>query len=548
MNLKIKKRTIIAFIITCIVVFATNKIWLVFHPFPVDIQLEGKGKYNSIVYLSKKDNDTFKSHKSTLATINLDENSAFHYDINRAKVVKRFKLTINDVYARDKFLLKEIKLYNDVLNLKKDDFTISGATVKETKDGFELIPNDCIIDIVYNKSLKLYPQIDFELSLLIIIIVLTFLLAYKLTDYIADFKTVKDKSRIDIIFLTVFFFCLVIPMSKINTNEISTDENRTLAKFKPLISDGAFNYNFGNDFNAWFNDRFNMRSRFIDWYDNRLLLCKYWITKKVVKGKDGWLFYGTPEALDSYTNNNYFTDEDLEKIKSYLSKIQKYCEENGKNFYFVIPPDKPKVYGEFYNDKITQVNPTGRAEQLTEYLNKQNIKTIYLKDTLVKNKDKGNLYYRHDTHWTSFGSYFGYLDIINLLKKDFKNLEVYKNPTYKESFNASDLNNSLPKILRVEENIDYKLVDTSKGNTTCKLDGKNVKSMEICTTPNKNLKVLVFRDSFMGFVIPYLSISFKESKYVWQYDVNPSLMKDADIIILEVLERFLPLLTKMEEE
>ena len=66
-----------------------------------------------------------------------------------------------------------------------------------------------------------------------------------MTDYVAKFSVLKNKSRIETIFLAVFFTMLFLPMSWINKEEISQKENRMLAQWKPLINqDFEFNYNY----------------------------------------------------------------------------------------------------------------------------------------------------------------------------------------------------------------------------------------------------------------------------------------------------------------
>lgn len=158
-----------------------------------------------------------------------------------------------------------------------------------------------------------------------IILVLTYLLAYKLSDYVANFNTIKEKSKTEIIFLCIFFIFLFIPMSHINQDEISKQEKRTLAKWEPFIEKGNnINYNFGKNFNNWFNDRFNLRTKLIALNNIKLVLNKnsseegILITKDVIIGKDNWLFFGNKESTDSYTNSKLFTDDELVLIDNYL--------------------------------------------------------------------------------------------------------------------------------------------------------------------------------------------------------------------------------------
>ncbi|UKI40868.1 MAG: hypothetical protein L6V95_12230 [Candidatus Melainabacteria bacterium] len=46
--------------------------------------------------------------------------------------------------------------------------------------------------------------------------------------------------------------------------DISTQENRTLAKLNGFIKEnGEINYKFGENYNEWYNDRFNLRKEVI---------------------------------------------------------------------------------------------------------------------------------------------------------------------------------------------------------------------------------------------------------------------------------------------
>lgn len=128
-------------------------------------------------------------------------------------------------------------------------------------------------------------NVSFEF--LVIMLVLCSLFAYKIVDYIADFSSIKHKSRIDIIFLTIFFIMLLIPFSHINKEDKSLSENRMLAKWKPLINqEGKLNYNFGKDFESWFNDRFNTREFLVSVKS----IIPHKTTNKVIVGKKRWLF------------------------------------------------------------------------------------------------------------------------------------------------------------------------------------------------------------------------------------------------------------------
>ena len=113
-----------------------------------------------------------------------------------------------------------------------------------------------------------------------IILILSFLLFYKLFDYIADFKTIKHKSRIEIIFLVAFFVILFIPLSNISQEKTSNSENRTLAIYKPFINKkGEINYNFGKNYDKYFNQGDKERNTLTEFNSNNTELLSVEETK-----------------------------------------------------------------------------------------------------------------------------------------------------------------------------------------------------------------------------------------------------------------------------
>ena len=75
----------------------------------------------------------------------------------------------------------------------------------------------------------------YDVLLLITLFTLFFLLYFKILAWLMKLKWVQNKSRIDIVFLTVFFILLFLPMLHISDAEKSEQENRMLAKYTPLI-------------------------------------------------------------------------------------------------------------------------------------------------------------------------------------------------------------------------------------------------------------------------------------------------------------------------
>ena len=127
------------------------------------------------------------------------------------------------------------------------------------------------------------------------------------------------------------------------------------------------------------------------------------------------------------------------------------------------------------------------------------------------------------------------------IKKEFPNIVKVKeeNLTIKfEPYLTGDLLNMLNLDKKNYKNITYKNIQLKNQNFKyVKNEGVN----GVITMSNKPYKVLVFRDSFANAITPYLSETFGEVEYIWNYNLNNFQDKikefKPDIIIVEMVER-----------
>ena len=63
-------------------------------------------------------------------------------------------------------------------------------------------------------------DVGFDYKLFIIIITLSYMICYKLVQYLARFKIVENNSRIDIVFVACVVVFMFVPVSHINRDEI----------------------------------------------------------------------------------------------------------------------------------------------------------------------------------------------------------------------------------------------------------------------------------------------------------------------------------------
>lgn len=155
-----------------------------------------------------------------------------------------------------------------------------------------------------------------------------------------------------------------------------------------------------------------------------------------VFGKDNWLFFqsendGAP--MHDYIGDNHFTDEELEKISSNLTRQKELAESKGAKFVLLLLPNKESVYSEKMPAYIQRADDVTREDDLVEYLReKTDIDVIYAKDSLIKYKDDFQLYYKTDTHTNMAGSLVILSDMLNScysynFEPDFSKIEIHSN-------------------------------------------------------------------------------------------------------------------------
>ena len=363
--------------------------------------------------------------------------------------------------------------------------------------------------------------VKFEFGIFISIIILSFLLFYKLTSYLADFKNIKNQSRIEIVFLTIFFIFLFVPMSHINQNETSKTENRTLAK-KPLFitETGEINCKYGKEFDSWFNDRFNLRKNFISLYNSlvyKFAMEQATIGKYEINKKYKFFFYN----LSKCYNQNF----DMNYVEQNLYKLNDYCRKNDIKLYILIVPQREFIYDE-WNSKTRKILTDSNSKLVNKTKQKFGVEIIYPKSEMEQLKKQELVFYRTDHHPTDEAQYLLYNLLINKMKKDLPMLKITQRKdfdVYKRNLVRAEFGRTFNAGYTYER---ANLSDESfnKFKYTY-FDYKNLKDLKIqgefphFSMKNKkgNYKLLIIGDSYQESLAYFLITSFNE---IEKYRIN----------------------------
>lgn len=262
-------------------------------------------------------------------------------------------------------------------------------------------------------------------------------------------------------------------------------------------------------------------------------------------------------ALPDYTGTNSLTDKQKETLKSNIRSNVKWLKENmnGAELIYLILPNPMTVYPETVPAKYSQFVGEGRTEQFCKAAEAGGAVVINLKDLFIAHKnDEFKLFHKTDSHWTEYGAWLAYTELMNYISKRFPAAV----PRTKEEmgFYTKDVNGGdMPYYLELDHTKVRELAVFAKPTFVSPADmlffvSENDLMMNHNTTPkaatyttgNTNLpNIYVMRDSFGIAIYNMLPERFNKTKYkdMWSYgfDRNDIKASGADYVLYLVAER-----------
>ncbi len=308
-------------------------------------------------------------------------------------------------------------------------------------------------------------------------------------------------------------------------------------------------------FGQYFEDHFMLRNRLIDWRAsflwNRLRTSG---SETAIAGKDGWLFYAADGGLDDWTQAEPFTNGELEAWRETLAKRRAFLARRGIPFLFVIAPDKQMIYPEHMTDSLRRLRADYRADQLIAYLHHTmpDFEVLDLRPALAEAKKASGgelLYHRYDSHWNDRGGLVAYQTIIRAIthklppelpsvapleRRDFNTDPTVPSGDRVAMLGLTDEGKQTMPGLVLRRGVGYRVVEPIVP------DPYGEEGLIITEHANRHLPTLVmYRDSFAGRLIPYLSEHFGRALYLWQneFDFDEIERDHPDVVVQEFVAR-----------
>lgn len=302
------------------------------------------------------------------------------------------------------------------------------------------------------------------------------------------------------------------------------------------------------DWTAYFDGHFAFRLDVIRWYNH---LAWQWLgispSPTVLKGRDGWLFYADDGALQDYLSERPFAPADLEQWRQTLQHSNDWLAARHIRYLFVVAPDKHVIYPEYMPPGIHPLQHPSRLDQLVTYLEQHTtVDIVDLRAPLLAAKAHDRVYHRTDSHWNDAGAFVAYSQIADRLLRWFPAVIPWTRDEFREEVHVTpglDLADMLGlSDVISERRRDFVPLKRRRARIVepAHPDPDFEEGRLVTVVDNPDLpRAVVFRDSFMSALIPFLSEHFQRAVYLWQNDFDPDVVRQEQptVVIQELVGR-----------
>lgn len=353
----------------------------------------------------------------------------------------------------------------------------------------------------------------------------------------------------NIIFIVLFLAVLFVPLllTRWESGGVSKEENRTLAEFPAVVTEGQFNMSFTKDFETWFMDHLGLRQKLIG--VNKTLMQNVFdrslSTNDWKTGKTGDSIYASAAIIEDFAHINLRSEASVERIGNSYQKVSDWLAAQGIDFYYVQCVDKHTIYPERFIASVQQIGDVSKTDQILNYLqNKTSVNAIYFKQVLIKNKETYPVFshWGDATHWTGRGAYISYQHMMEQINKNLSApLKVLSEKDYTISYKTNEGPNGQTEQ---EEVFTITNPQVQKGDVAVMGQWASDRRHSVWKNPNaeNGKRLLLLGDSyFNNYLIDDIAESFSEVWLVWADYVSelPEIIDlyQPDIVIFECAER-----------
>jgi hypothetical protein len=300
-------------------------------------------------------------------------------------------------------------------------------------------------------------------------------------------------------------------------------------------------------FRRWFKDHYAFRRGLIQTH-GAVLLRGFGVppSPTVLIGRDGWWYYTDDGAMDDIVSAVPMPRSEMDAWRLVLEDNRNWLAEQQVPYLFVLAPDKHLVYPEYLPPTV-RVLGRPRVEELTRFLEERStVHVLDLRPPLLDAKRSERVFHRTDTHWNNRGSLVAYVEVMRRVARVRSGTPV---PGRHDFDNVSFVGqgHDLPRMLGIERLVAEEILEVSprtprRARVIEPAGGRiDVPQARVVTEhPDRSLpRLVVFHDSFMVPVIPFLAESCSRCVFLRQRALDPEIVRAErpDLVIHQIVGR-----------
>ena len=320
-----------------------------------------------------------------------------------------------------------------------------------------------------------------------------------------------------VVFVLIVFGVLALSIITPD-REKSESENRVLKQFPTITLSSIFDGTFMKNFETYMNDQFPFRDSLISFKSSFERMLGKTEENGVYIGKDNFLFEA-PAGVDS------------EKLKALTDAVSKFGQSNKKlKKAFILSPNSSDILPEKLPSKLKIEDRSKAFSTVKKALSSYS--WIDCKSIFEKQKEKENLFYSTDHHWTTRAAYLAFKNLSSQWKlgASDKNYSFYPvsdsfQGTLSSTAAVNDRADKIEICVPKKQEGKFTVLYESSGRKTATFFekekllqknqyevflGGNYDKVIISTTAETTATLLVFKDSYANCLLPMLTPYFSK--------------------------------------
>ncbi len=265
-------------------------------------------------------------------------------------------------------------------------------------------------------------------------------------------------------------------------------------------------------------------------------------TPKVIVGKQGFLFYASEGAIENYMGLKPISDCELESWVQLFERRALWLASRNIPMVVALVSDKESVYPEMMPSGVDHGNHETRADRFAKAIrSRTSISFVDLRPVLIEEKRRHLMYSLTDTHWSPWGAYVGYRELLMAINRAAPQLA----PSIGSPLETRDLRMGTHRqigdlnLMLGLNSIAPEVAITLEPLRPAMMTGNPETLMTGGSSNPSQPRLVMFRDSFGAGLIPYLGTHFSHiyAPKTWAFDPQDVVREKADLVVIEIVER-----------